>query len=94
MSNYQEFIAGSDPTDNTSKFTIASTSAQSGAPVTVTFAGHAHRVYTLERSLTLLPGSWTTISSSGTLPSDQTVTLSDAISPPPKAFYRVRVTMP
>jgi hypothetical protein len=93
INNYQEFIAGTDPTDNTSKFTIvASTPTQTG-PTAVTFAGHANRAYTLERSLTLTPGSWTTVALSGTLTSDLTVTLRDTSLPPAKAFYRVRVTM-
>ena len=90
-SNYQEFIAGTDPTDSTSKFTIVT--SHTGSSTVITLAGHAHRAYTLERSFTLLPGSWTTVTSSGTLISDQTVSLGDAVSPPPKAFYRVRVTM-
>jgi hypothetical protein len=94
MSNYQEFIAGTAPTDSTSKFTVvASTPAPTG-PTAITFAGHAHRAYTLERSLTLLPGSWTTVASSGTLACDLTVTLRDTSFSSPKAFYRVRVTMP
>jgi hypothetical protein len=94
MSNYQEFIAGTDPTDSSSKFTIlASTPTQTG-PTAITFAGRANRAYTLERSLTLLPGSWTTVALSGTLTSDLTVTLRDTSLPPPKAFYRVRVNMP
>jgi hypothetical protein len=92
INNYQEFIAGTDPTDSTSKFTIVV--SQAGSPTVVTVAGRAHRAYTLERSQTLLPGSWTTVTSSGTLASDQAVNLSDGISPPPKAFYHVRVTMP
>jgi alpha-L-rhamnosidase len=94
MSNYQEFIAGTDPTDNTSKFAlVASTPTQTG-PTAITFVGHANRAYTLERSLTLSPGSWITVALSGTLSTDLTVTLRDTSLPPPKAFYRVRVTMP
>jgi hypothetical protein len=93
ISNYQEFIAGTDPTDSNSKFTIvASTPTQTG-PTAVTFTGHANRAYTLERSLTLTPGSWVTVALSGTLTSDLTVTLRDTSLPPAKAFYRVRVTM-
>jgi hypothetical protein len=94
MSNYQEFIAGTDPTDSSSKFSIVvSTPTQTG-PTAITFAGRANRAYTLERSLTLTPGSWTTVVFSGTLASDLTVTLRDTSLPPAKAFYRVRVTMP
>ena len=94
MSNYQEFIAGTDPTDSTSKFTVlVSTPTQSG-PNAITFAGRANRAYTLERSLTLSPGSWVTVALSGTLTTDLTITLRDTSLPPPKAFYRVRVTMP
>jgi hypothetical protein len=93
MSNYQEFIAGTDPTDSTSKFTVAA-STQTAGPITVTFVGHANRAYVLERSLSLSPASWTTVASSGTLTSDLTVTLRDSALPLPKAVYRVRVTMP
>jgi len=95
MNNYQEFIAGTDPTDDTSKFAIvASTPLNSGAPVTVTFAGQANRAYTLERSLSLAPPAWTSVVSTGALASDQTVSLSDPAKPLPNAFYRVSVTIP
>jgi alpha-L-rhamnosidase len=91
MSNYQEFVAGTDPTDAGSKFAIVA-SSKSG-PITVTFIGHAKRTYTLERSLSLAPPAWTSIASSGTLTSDRTVLLNDTVIQP-NAFYRVSVTLP
>jgi hypothetical protein len=94
MSNYQEFIAGTDPTDPGSKFTIVASSANALSPMVVTFAGRAHRAYTLERSLTFSPPAWSSVASSGTLDSDGTISLSDTVSSSGNAFYRVRVTMP
>jgi hypothetical protein len=94
MSNYQEFIAGTDPTDAGSKFVIVASAPTQTGPTAITFVGHANRAYTLERSLTLLPGSWIPVALSGTLSTDLTLTLRDTSLPPAKAFYRVRVTMP
>jgi hypothetical protein len=93
MSNYQEFIAGTDPTDSGSKFTILASSTNALSPMVVTFAGRAHRAYVLERSLSLSPPAWSAVASSGTLGSDGTISLSDTVSSG-NAFYRVKVTMP
>lgn len=94
MNNYQEFIAGTDPTDAGSKFTIVASSTNALGSMVVTFLGRANRTYVLERSLSLSPSAWTAVASSGTVASDQTISLSDPVARPANAFYRVRVTMP
>jgi hypothetical protein len=95
MSNYQEFIAGTDPTDAGSKFAIVASSTNALAPMVVTFFGRANRAYVLERTLSLSPSDWSPVASSGTIASDQTISLSDiGVSAAANAFYRVRVTIP
>jgi alpha-L-rhamnosidase len=91
MSNYQEFIAGTDPTDAASRFTIVAAS-RNGA-TTVSFAGRANRIYTLQRTSSLTSPTWINIQSSGALVSDQTISLNDATAQP-NAFYRVSVALP
>ncbi len=94
MSNYQEFIAGTDPNDAGSKFTIAVSPTNALSPTVVTFFGRANRAYVLERSLSISPSTWSAVASSGTVGSDGTISLSDMTSHSGNAFYRVRVTIP
>jgi hypothetical protein len=94
MSNYQEFIAGTDPADAGSKFTIFASNTNALGSMVVTFAGRANRAYVLERASSLSPSAWVSIAASGTLTSDGTVTIGDAASHPANAFYRVRVAIP
>jgi hypothetical protein len=91
--NIDEYIAGTDPLDSNDVFKVAST--QRGAETfSADFKGKAGRIYTLERSLTLVDGDWTNIASTGPLVADGPVNLSDPEAPPGKAFYRVAVSLP
>jgi hypothetical protein len=95
MSNYAEFIAGTDPTDSQSIFTIKATvSGSVPGSVLVTLAGHNGRTYGLQRSLSLESPSWSSVLTSGPLGSDQTLILSDPQPPTVMAFYKVIVSLP
>ncbi len=94
MSNYAEFIAGTDPTDGNSQFTVSG-ALDSGPPVAFVLglSGHAGRNYTLQRSLTLAPLSWASVVSTGVLSSNQTLQLTDPSPPASRAFYKVLVSL-
>jgi hypothetical protein len=94
-SNFDEFIAGTDPTDPQSYFKINQIgyiNSQSGS--SITFPGQAGRSYTLERTLDLVPSTWTPVATSGVLNSNQTLILNDPQPPAGGAFYRVTVSDP
>ena len=94
-SNYEEYIAGTDPTGPDSYFHILSTT-KSASGFTVSFLSSASRLYTLYYSTDLVSGTWTAVSSQTNIPGTGGVeTLTD---PAPvnltKEFYRVGVTVP
>jgi hypothetical protein len=95
MSNYDEFIAGTDPTDSQSLFKVKAT-VSGGVPgsVLVTLTGHSGRTYGLQRSLSLESPSWSSVLTSGPLGSDQTLMLGDPHPPTVMAFYKVIVSLP
>jgi hypothetical protein len=95
MNNYEEFIAGTNPTDSQSSFTVKAT-VSGGVPgsVLVTLAGHSGRTYALQRSLSLESPSWSSVLTTGPLGSDQTLILSDPHSSTVMAFYKVIVSVP
>ena len=96
VSNFNEFIAGTNPLDATDQFRIANASYSSAGPVmTVTVAGKAGRHYTLQHTLTLNPASWITADTQTATADNQTVTLHDSsLSGSTQAFLRVMVTYP
>jgi hypothetical protein len=95
VSNYGEFIAGTDPLNATDRFQITATSYSPGVAVTVTVQGHAGRHYTLLRSLALNLASWTTVDNQTATADNQPITLHDsAIAGRQQAFLRVQVTYP
>jgi hypothetical protein len=92
MSNWAEFIAGTDPTDPASRLTISP--AVSTNSLKVALSGRSGRSYTLQRSLTLAPLTWSNVVSGGILTSNQALYLADPSPPSAATFYRVMVTLP
>ena len=90
-SNYEEYIAGTDPVNPADRFGIASFQLDGiEAAFTVQLAGHAGRIYTLERCAAP-GGAWVTVDEVGPVAADGTVGLSEPQTPGPAGFYRVQV---
>ena len=96
MNNYSEFIAGTDPTNPESRFTvnISAPTPVNYSNFVISVSGQSGRSYTLERSLTLAPTAWSSVFASGILRSNQTLDLVDPSPPPTQAFYKVMVGLP
>ena len=96
VSNFNEFIAGTNPLDATDQFRIASSSYTSPGPVmTVTVVGNAGRHYTLQHTFALNPASWVNADTQTATADNQTVTLHDSsLSGATQAFLRVTVLYP
>ncbi|HWH68665.1 MAG TPA: thrombospondin type 3 repeat-containing protein, partial [Candidatus Sulfotelmatobacter sp.] len=95
MSNYAEFVAGTDPADPGSRLVVTSlVSSGSASGMALSISGRSGRRYTLERSVSLRPAEWYPVVTSGILSTNQTVQFSDPEPPPTQAFYRVVVARP
>jgi hypothetical protein len=96
MSNFKEFVAGTDPLDAGDWFHILNTEYSPAGPVmNVMVTGNAGRHYTLQHSLSLNPASWTTADTQTATIDNQTIALHDAsLTGSTQAFLRVIVTYP
>jgi hypothetical protein len=91
--NYEEYIAGTDPTNPAERFHIERVQLDGvEAAFSLHLAGHAGRVYTLERCAALGTG-WTQVDQTGPLTADGDVQLAEPQAPGPAGFYRVRVRL-
>jgi endoglucanase len=88
--NAAEFTAGTNPNDGTSVFKIGNVT-RSGNDMLVSFESIVGRTYRLERSATLLEGSWITVQDEipGTGGPIQITDISGAAQP--RRFYRIVV---
>jgi len=93
ISDGDEITAGTDPNNAADVFRILS-SRISGNTFVLTTAGKAGRSYALQRTTTLAAGTWTTITTTGPLAANGTVSLTDPAAPAEKAFYRIQVSVP
>ena len=97
QTDYKELVANTNPLDPKDQLGTTGLTHASGQPVDVSIDGRSGRKYTLQRSTDDLAGpvTWTDIEATGVLNANANVALSDP-SPPnvPKAFYRLKVTMP
>jgi ELWxxDGT repeat protein len=93
MTNLTEYIAGTNPNSRADVFKVGS-HQKNGGSFTLTTAGKSGRTYALQRCTSLVPSSWSTVTTQGPLGSDGTVTLTDPAAPDGTGFYRIQVTMP
>jgi Bacterial alpha-L-rhamnosidase 6 hairpin glycosidase domain/Bacterial alpha-L-rhamnosidase C-terminal domain len=96
VSNFNEFIAGTNPQDATDWFHIANSSYTSSGPVmAVTVAGKIGRHYTLQHTFALDPASWISADTQTAGSDNQMITLHDfTLSGSTQAFLRVTVIYP
>jgi subtilisin-like proprotein convertase family protein len=94
--NYFEFIAGLDPKNASSVFTlrIAPVSGQVNQMVITFKPIVSGRIYTLKSSDSLAPGSWTTLSGSTSSDLGSERSVLDATAAGAKRFYRVEIHYP
>ena len=93
MSNWQEYLADTNPTNALSRFQIQSTTDATGFKVL--FQSSASRKYTLYYRTNLTSGAWTNIPSQTDIPGSGGVdALTDAVSSGTQHFYRIGVRVP
>ncbi len=92
QSNYDEYIAGTDPDDSGDRVMFTS-QILSASVFEVQISGRAGRAYTLGRKLDLKDLTWTPVDTADALISDGTVTLTDS-QVFTEAFYRVEILFP
>ena len=92
MNSWQEWLAGTDPTNALSFFHIGASSKNS--PASISFLSSSNRTYTLWRMPTLAPPDWTPVPGEQAIPGNGgPLTLSDPTNAP-QQFYRVEVNLP
>ncbi len=93
QTNYQEYLAGTDPTNATSIFRATSITPSGAGTLTITWQSIAAKSYVVERSVNLQ--SWTIISGNVTATGPQT-SFTDSTFPAdqPNVFYRVQTAAP
>jgi hypothetical protein len=92
LSNIQEYVADTNPTNALSNFHIES--IPQGFTVAATFPASTNRVYTLFYATNLTDGVWTSVPNQIRIPGNgRLMTLSET-NPASVRFYRVGVQMP
>ena len=94
--NYFEFIAGLDPKNASSVFTLRITPVSDpGNQMLITFKPIVSgRTYTLKSSDSLAPGSWTTLSGSTSSDLGNERSVIDNAAAGTKKYYRVEISYP
>jgi hypothetical protein len=87
LSNLQEYLAGTDPTDSSSVLRLE---IRLGSPVTLQFIGQPHRTYTVQYCDGLGTGDWQLLRTVTMGDSPGWVQLNDA-PPTSMRFYRLRL---
>ncbi len=93
QSGISEFIAGTDALVATDMLNVQAI-AKTGAQFQTTIAGKSGRYYILHRTPDLTTNTWTEVTRTSTLTTDQSLTLVDPNPPPDRCFYRVEVVFP
>lgn len=86
MSNGDEYIAGTDPEDDTSYLKIDSITAEAGA--LLSFQAVSNKTYTVQYSDTLAPAAWSNLSYTTARPTNWTATATDP-DPGTNRVYRL-----
>lgn len=87
-SNWQEYVAGTDPTDPTSYLYVAANPVASGQPNSVQWPSVAGKQYAIQRSATLFSPTWTPVTTvTGT---GATMQFNDTVTGQ-AYFYRIQV---
>ena len=90
--NLHEVLFGSDPNEASSSPGHLSFNSSELSGKALSFPGRSGRAYTLWRSTTLEPDSWSIIDrSERSLPDNEAILFLDPVPPEQKAFYRVSV---
>jgi hypothetical protein len=94
--NLFEFTAGLVPTSGTSRFTIIleAVPSQPGQKRLVFQPAVNGRTFTLQKSTTLAPGSWVTVSGASVSGNNGSQILTDTAAADPRSFYRVQINVP
>ena len=91
MNNWQEWIAGTDPTDAASRLAILA-AAKANEAITITWSSVTTRTYSVERASDLGSHSGFAVVRSGIAGQAGTTTFADTTAPGlGPLFYRVRV---
>lgn len=86
--NWQEYVAGTDPTDPNSYLYVAASQVPQGQPGSIQWPSVADKQYVIQRSTALFPANWTAISTNtGT---GTTMQFNDTTTGNPY-YYRVQV---
>ena len=88
MTNLQEYLAGTDPNDPNSKFSVSIATSISGPGYTLTFTAMPYKSYTIQYKDTLTATSWTTLQSYSATPVQQTISYTDPAGTSMR-FYRI-----
>jgi alpha-D-xyloside xylohydrolase len=90
FTNYEDYLAGTDPNDAGSRFTAENTSAASGTGMTITWQSQAGLTYEVQSTTALTSGSWQNASSvmNGT---GGILTWTDSNAVSGAEFYRVLI---
>jgi hypothetical protein len=92
ISNYDEYIAGTSPTDPQSSFRIQSLTHDPTSGFTVRWESVSGRIYTVYKSTDLATAPW--IAATSPLPGTGAEMIYTAPTGDPGEFYRVGVSMP
>ncbi len=90
--DYQEWVANTDPADPQSFFRVAALSPE--PPVRIRIQTSSNRVYTLAASADLSPVGWTDVPGQLRVPGNGSWLFLTDTNPAPQRFYRVRVELP
>ena len=86
MSNWAEYVAGTNPTNAASYLKVEGITATGGA--LISFQAVSNRTYTVEYTDSLNPAAWTRLTDVTPRPADWTATVPD-LNPAPGRYYRL-----
>jgi len=89
-SNWEEYVAGTNPLDSTSVFQVLPGSSAAPSSFTLQWSSVANKSYTIQSSFSISPGNWTTLASN-ILGNGQTMQWTDSNATGKAQFYRALV---